>query len=340
MPTLIARLRILLPAAGLLLAAGGYTLWWHAVADAVKARVPLVVAACAEAGIVVDPGTAEVGGFPYRVELALQGPVATGRHWRWALERVQVFAQPWNLRHLVVLAGTAHRWGREPGSTALASDVLRASLVHGRDGALERFSIEATGLSAPHWSLDRMELHVRRTAGGFETAGKLEGGRSADRSAAGRPTIEYALLEGTLAPMPGLRALADPAGWALAGGILEISRFAFAWGPLQGDAQGTVTLDGAGRPLGAFTLSTGNFPAAIRFLEDQGWTPSAAARAAEAATVEAGRHTAETSIPVTVQDGALAVAGVPLLEIPPLVPVPAPNPVRRRSHPDEFRGSG
>lgn len=340
MPALLARLRVLLPAAGLLLAAGGYTLWWHAVADAVRARVPLVVAACAEAGIVVDPGTAEVGGFPYRVELALQGPVAAGRDWRWAPERVQVFAQPWNLRHLVVLAGTAHRWGGEPGGMALASDVFRASLVHGRDGALERISIEATGLSAPHWSLDRMELHARRTGGGFETAGKLEGGRSVDHGAATRPTIEYALLEGTLAPVPGLRALADPAGWALAGGILEISRFTFAWGPLQGNAQGTVTLDGAGRPLGAFTLRTGNFPAAIRFLEDQGWTPSAAARAAEAATVEAGRHTVETSIPVTVQDGALAVAGVPLLEIPPLVPVPAPNPVRRRSHPGEFRGSG
>ena len=340
MPALVAKLRILLPAAGLLLAAGGYTLWWHAVADAVSARVPLVVAACAEAGIVVDPGTAEVGGFPYRVELALQGPVATGRNWRWAPERVQVFAQPWNLRHLVVLAGTAHRWGREPRGTALAADVFRASLVHGRDGALERISIEATGLTAPDWSLDRMELHARRTRGGFETAGKLEGGRSADRGAATRPTIEYALLEGTLAPTPGLRALADPAGWALAGGILEISRFTFAWGSLQGDAQGTVTLDGAGRPLGAFTLSTGNFPAAIRFLEDQGWTPAAAARAAEAATVEAGRHTAETSIPVTVQDGELTVAGVPLLQLPPLVPVPAPNPVRRRSHPDEFRGSG
>ena len=250
MPALAAKLRILLPAAGLLLAAGGYTLWWHAVADAVSARVTLVVAACAEAGIVVDPGTAEVGGFPYRVELALQGPVATGHNWRWAPERVQVFAQPWNLRHLVVLAGTAHRWGREPGGTALASDVFRASLVHGRDGALERISIEATGLSAPDWSLERMELHARRTPDGFETAGKLEGGHSVARGAATQPTIEYALLEGTLAPTPGLRALADPAGWAQAGGILEISRFTIAWGSLQGDAQGTVTLDGAGRPLG------------------------------------------------------------------------------------------
>ncbi len=340
MPALLQKLRVLLPAAGLLVAAGGYTWWWHAVADAVRSHVPLMVAAGAEAGIALDPGTAEVGGFPYRVELALRGATAAGHGWHWAPERVRIFVQPWNLRHLVVLAGSAHRWGRAPGGTALAADVLRASLVHDRDGVLQRISIEATGLSAAHWSLQRMELHARRTPDGFETASRLEDGRGSDRGGPAGPHVQYALLEGTLAPAPGLAALADPARWAHAGGVLEVSRLAFAWGPLQGDAQGTATLDADGRPLGAFTLRTGNFPGAIRFLEDQGWTSPAAARAAEAAVVEAGHATAEATFAVTVQDGEVTVAGVPLLRVPPLVPVSAASPVRRRSHPDGLHESG
>lgn len=340
MPALFRNLRVLLPAAGLLVAAGGYTWWWHAVADAVRSRVPLMIAAGAEAGIALDPGTSEVGGFPYRVELALRGATAAGHGWHWAPERVRIFVQPWNLRHQVVLAGSAHRWGPAPDGTALAADVLRASLVHDRDGALQRISIEATGLSATRWSLHRMELHARRTPDGFEIASRLEDGRFTDRSVPTRPDFQYALLEGSVAPAPDLPALADPARWAHAGGVLEVSRLAFAWGPLQGDAQGTATLDGAGRPLGAFTLRTENFPGAIRFLEDQGWTSPAAARAAEAALVEAGHETAEATFPVTVQDGKVTVAGIPLLRVPPLVPVSAASPVRRRSHPDGFRESG
>ncbi len=340
MPALLKKLRVLLPAAGLLVAAGGYTWWWHAVADAVRSHVPLMVAAGAEAGIALDPGTTEVGGFPYRVELALRSATAAGPGWHWAPEQVRIFVQPWNLRHLVVLAGSAHQWGRAPGATALAADVLRASLVHDRDGVLQRISIEATGLSAPHWSLGRIELHARRTPDGFETASRLEDGRGTDRGAPARPHIQHALLEGTLAPAPGLAALADPARWAHAGGVLEVSRFAFAWGPLQGDAQGTATLDADGRLLGAFTLRTGNFPGAIRFLEDQGWTSPAAARAAEAAVVEAGHATAEATFAVTVQDGEVTVAGVPLLRVPPLVPVSAASPARRRSHPDGLHESG
>lgn len=340
MSALFKKLRILLPAAGLLVAAGGYTWWWHAVADAVQSRVPLMVAAGAEAGIALDPGTIEVGGFPYRVELALRDATAAGHGWHWAPERMRIFVQPWNLRHLVVLAGSAHRWGRAPDGTELATDVLRASLVYDRDGTLQRISIEATGLSATRWSLQRMELHARRTADGFEIAGRLEDGRFTDHGAPTRPDLGYALLEGTAVPAPGLPALADPARWALAGGVLEVSRLAFAWGPLQGDAQGTATLDGAGRPLGAFTLRTENFPGAIRFLEDQGWTSPAAARAAEAAVVEAGHGTAEAVFPVTVQDGEVTVAGVPLLRVPPMMPVSAVSPARRRSHPGGFRESG
>ena len=323
MPALFRTLRVLLPAAGLLAAAGGYTWWWHAVADSVRSRIPLIIAAGAEADIALDPGSTEVGGFPYRVELTLRGASAAGHGWHWAPERVRIFVQPWNLRHLVVLAGSAHRWGRAPGGTALTADVLRASLVHDRDGVLQRLSIEATGLSATRWSLHRLELHARRTPDGFETASRLEDARFADRGSPAPPDIQYALLEGVVEPAPGLPALADPARWAHAGGVLEVSRLTFAWGPLQGDARGTATLDGDGRPLGAFTLRTENFPGAIRFLEDQGWTSPAAARAAETAVVGAGHETAEATFPVTVQDGEVTVAGVPLLRVPPLVPLSA-----------------
>ncbi len=313
----IRGLRILLPATGLLLAAGAYAWWWQGVADAVEARIPRIAARGADAGIAVDPGTVQVGGFPYRVELVLTGAAAAARNWRWEPEEIRIYVQPWNLRHLVVRAGTVHRAGRPPAVLPLTADVLRASLVQDRKGALRRISVEATGLAAAHWSLDRIELHGRRRPDGFETAGRLEGLRWV--GGAGPPDVESALLEGLFVPPPDLSVLSDPTGFARDGGRLEVSRFAFAWGPLKGDLQGTATLDAAGRPLGAFTMRTDSVPAALRFLEARGWAAPAATRAAEMALAGDDHEPAAVALPVTLQDGAVTVAGVPLMRVPAVV---------------------
>ena len=206
---LIAGLRILLPAAGLMAATGGYTWWWHTVAERVEGRIPQVVASVAAAGIKVAPGTVSIRGFPYRVEIVLTGASAAARNWRWESSEFRIYAQPWNLRHLVVVAGTAHEWGRPPGSTSLTTDVVRASLVHDRGGALRRISVEAAGLAAAHWSLERAELHGRRTADGMEIAGRLTNGRFPGGRAE-VPVMAYALIEGVLTPGPGLSALGSP----------------------------------------------------------------------------------------------------------------------------------
>ncbi len=317
--------RILLAAAALMIAAGGYTLWWRGVANRVENHIPEVLAAAAVAGIAVNPGEVQIGGFPYRVEVALTDPVVSTRGWRWAPRRVRLFVQPWNLRHIVVLAGTEHRVGQ--AATALTAEVVRASVVRDRDGALVRASVEAVEVTTEQGALDRLELHLRRTASELDVAGRLEGVRWTGSGGQGRPVLKHVLLEAQMTPHPGLAVLAGPTGWALDGGVLEISRLSFAWGALSGEADGAVTLDAEGRPLGAFALRVDSAPTALRFLEDQGWTSPATTRAAEEALANIAHV---LGIPVTAQEGFLGVAGVPLVRIPSLTPGSRISPARTR----------
>lgn len=318
--------RILLAATALVAAASSYALWWRGVANGVESHIPEVLAALAVVGIAVDPGEVQVGGFPYRVEVELTDPVVSTQGWRWAPRRVRIFVQPWNLRHIVVLAGTEHRLGQP--ATALTAKVVRASVVRDRHGALVRASVEAAEVMTEQGTLDRVELHLRRAASELDVAGRLEGARWTGSDGQEHPVLEHVLLEGRMAPHPGLAVLAGPAGWALDGGVLEISRLSFAWGALRGEADGAMTLDAEGRPLGAFALRVDSTPAALRFLQDQNWTSPARTRTAGDALADIEHDATLPGIPVTAQEGVLSVAGVPLFRIPSITPGSRISPAR------------
>ncbi len=310
-----APLRIFAAAAAVVLAAGLYALWWRDLAQRIEDQVPDILAVLAEAGLAVTPGTVEVGGFPYRVEVALKGPEIAGAGWRWMPDTLQFFVQPWNLRHIVALGGTAHRFDQLSGQERLTTRALRASLVRGADGELLRFSVEATGVAAPTWSLDRAELHVRRVDGRMDVAGKAEGGRLPHPS---DPVLDFVLFEGGLTPEPDLTALASPVDWTRAGGMAHLSRLALAWGPLAGEAEGSLSLDRDLKPQGDLTFRPTDVTAALRFLEAQGYAEPDAARAALDAVAVPARGADPEPVPLTLADGWLLAAGVPLVRVPAL----------------------
>jgi Uncharacterized protein conserved in bacteria (DUF2125) len=127
-----------------------------------------------------------------------------------------------------------------------------------------------------------------------------------------------ASVKGALPPGPLAQSVA---AWRDAGGVIEVTRLALRWGPLDGNGDGTLTLDGANRPLGAFTTHIRGYTEMVDAL-----TAAGAMRPRDAGALKialnlfarqggAGR---ELSVPITAQDGRLFIAGFNLFPLQPL----------------------
>lgn len=290
--------------------------------------MPGAVAGLAAAGLAADPGTVAVGGFPYRVEVDLAAPSLAGDGWAWRPERVRVFVQPWNLRHLVALAPGGHEIEIGGRRASYVAGTARASAVLDRAGGPVRVSAEAREVAArgagPARGAEALEAHLRRRDGGLDLALRA---RAVGLGAAGGPLggiLDSLVVEARAEPYAGPADLRDPLRWAGAGGAVEVARAEAAWGPLRGAADGAVTLDPEGRPLGAFTVSASGYGAALRALAEAGAVGGAVAAGAEALLDAAAGvredGTRAVRAPVTLQEGFLSVAGLPLLRLPPLSP--------------------
>ena len=127
-------------------------------------------------------------------------------------------------------------------------------------------------------------------------------------------------LFGPLAPGPPEVAL--PA-WRDAGGTIEVTRFGVRHGPLAADADGTLALDGALQPIGAFTLRSRGFLHLVASLSRRGAIGEGAARAAGLVLGALTRPAADggppvLSVPVTLQDRTVHVGPVALARWPPV----------------------
>lgn len=133
---------------------------------------------------------------------------------------------------------------------------------------------------------------------------------------AGRIAVRGNLEPGNLSP-------AGLTRWRDAGGTLELSDFALVWGPLQIAGSGTLAVDDALQPVGAFSARIAGLDRLIDLLERTGrMRPQQAAIARIALAVltraPASGGPAEARVPVSIQDRQLSVGPVPLLRLPPI----------------------
>lgn len=126
----------------------------------------------------------------------------------------------------------------------------------------------------------------------------------------------------------GLRPLRAPpaamaAAWRDGGGAVDIAALALRWGPVLGDAQGSVALDPALQPRARGTLRLAGAPAAVDALARAGLVEGTAARSVQAVLALMSRTPPEggpprVELPVALSGGVVSVARVPLLRVPPL----------------------
>lgn len=112
-------------------AMGLYGALWAWAAGAVKTRFAEFARAGLEHGIALTASGVFVEGFPYRLELHLEGVVARGPGWSWASDHLAIHTLPYRLDQMVLVFDRPQTIGLGDRTLRLVARDARASLVRG-----------------------------------------------------------------------------------------------------------------------------------------------------------------------------------------------------------------
>jgi len=335
--------RFALPLAVLVLLAGAYTVFWFVVAGRAQDWIAEWAAEAPDKDWHGSFETAEVTGYPFDLKVRITAPEVV---WRdgdsetvWSGPWLVANYRPWNLnriafelpevqevwitegrwrRHLTIATaeafgdleiagGKARRLNAEFRAMVATDDALDQPVTADRllviaetaaDGGHRDLFVEAENLTFPARLPAPFEGKVPFAAASLSLKGDVP---------SGGPIRERL------------------ASWRDAGGTLEVTSLKVDWPPLKAEADGTVALDEAFRPLGAFSTAITGYDALLDALVDGGQVArNEASMAKTVLDVMAKRDEAtgepRIEVPVTIQNGTLFVGPVPLMPVPPVVP--------------------
>jgi len=337
------RLAVLTLAAIAVLAAAWCAFWFYAAHD-IETRLAAWAEAQRAQGLTAQYAGVSVSGFPLSWHTRIMAPAMSGAgptRWEWRGEEVTAEIRPWALHDVPVtfpglhhVAGGAGRVaetleihaGQPNGRIVLTDQGRLASLL------LDLGAAEIQRLPDPAVSTARrirLSLSPHRVPDASYRNDVLDITLDIDtltvpeppRYALG-PTITAAQIEASFkGPLPQAPLAESVAAWRDAGGVIEAKRLALRWGPLDMNGDGTLALDAANRPLGAFTMHIRGYTETVDALTAAGAMRPRDAGALKIALNLFARQNGgsrELSVPITAQDGRLFVAGFNLFALPPL----------------------
>jgi len=315
-----------------------YAVYWYELADKAESAIADWTEARAAEGLDASHGAIAITGFPFRFRVTVEDPAlarAQPPQLSWRTERLSASARPWSPRRVHLEAPGPHdvtfRDRGVPRVLAVATRESSAEIELTKAGTVGRFEVTAHGLRIVSDALlgaigaSRLDLSFEG-AGGEETTRLAVHARELALPLAGltavAPDIAHlggeALISG---PFPAGPFEAVVAAWRDGGGTIDISALRLEWGPLRVEADGTLALDEALRPIGAFTARVLGLRETITALtEAEVLTPQRAAFVRITTSIlseetKGGR----LEFPLTAQFGRLFVGPVAVLDIPPLV---------------------
>ncbi len=288
----------------------------------------------------------DLGGFPLAARVTVLAPVVTapdGRTlgWSWAGDRASVEASPFRYDGITV---------RLAGEEALSVNI-GGKLKTYRGGA-EEMSLQVGGEVAPRFG----ELTVRRLAMTADEPGdviRLErltatGALGTQTPAGHGPDSAFALrmdaiglrlpqqldlplgdtidelsaeatIHGLLHSFANLREGLEQ--WRDDGGMVDVAHFGVSYGPLTISGVGTLSLDNAAQPVGAFTARIQGFQQTVSALTDRGIIDARVAGKARMALALLSRRSVDggpptLQAPLTMRDRTLSIGPLPLLVVP------------------------
>ncbi len=342
---------VLGPTLLILLLGVGYPIFWFVVAGQVEDGFLRWRDARNQRGYIVEHGALTVGGFPSSIRLTIATPAIASTKDGWSIKSSQADfeIQPWNWRRYRVEASGPHRLvGVVQGRPVhVAAETDSAWFI----GHLNDRGRMAEGV------VDIRDLRVRASDGGQMSATKHLQAQLRwpdDAAQAGPSSFELTVhasetqlatkiggplgtdlrtfrLSGTLNGKPPGKIQRDALdAWRQDGGTVDIRRVVLGWGALDVSGNGTLALDAALRPLGAFTTEIQGHRALLAALEQTGKLrrrdASAARLALDLLSKPSGNGDGRrvVTVPLTAQRGRLYLGPVRLLKLPPILP-PVPS---------------
>ena len=277
----------------LVVLAAGYSVYWRWAAGMLDTQVAEWIGQRRAAGVSITTDAPKTGGFPLWLRIKLPTVVASGvpqlpgatltapvlvgraRPWsfrQWDIELPQggsvavVDGVPGIVRRLHATTGSADLalGPSAPGEgTALT---IRLTGVEGQfvAGTVSMATFDLTTLLPRHPPLDHSEPSITVS---LDVTGAVLPQPVVPLGA----TIDHIGLQGRVmgaipdGPLfPGLNA------WRDAGGTIELGSTVFKWGPLDGNAEGTLAFDGNLQPMGALTATIRGYNAVLDALISSG----------------------------------------------------------------------
>jgi len=296
---------------------------WAYVTGRMQAEYGAALDGMHQAGWSVVAGAPRRAGWPFSAALQL-GTVqvdgaGAGLPVRMAAEQVQIALhalRPGTL-HVVPSGAMSVRLGTLPDCRVDAG-LLELTT----DGTAYDLAARGLSLGVPGGSvtIEGVQAH----AAGLAVEASMTGAvptPSLRLPSAGRLSLDALLTK----PWPGGSSpAAQASAWRDAGGAVTVRRIQGQAGELAVDAAGTAGLDGTLQPVLTLTAKVGGYRPALDRLVAAGTVTAPAATAAKAVLgLLSGRDAqAPATVPVRLDGGVLAVAGFPLLRVPPLAWMP------------------
>lgn len=317
-------------------AAAGYSGYWFYLADQAEAAIDAETAAWRADGLNVSYDTRRVHGYPYRLSSEFTGfTLDHDEAWRWRGERLTIHGQPWNLRHYIALLdGTSHvEWESPVGILAFdaVAESARGSLVLDDRYRANQASIELRAVRIQPVDDDDastaalIEIHARRPEAdkdGLDAALLVEELIMPDGSggALGHEIGEISFDGSARGRLPVRLDPASLAAWRDRGGVIDTRRLVLDWGPVRVETDGTLTLDDALRPQGAFTARIVGHEVLIDLLRTENTISKDVAKVlrftfALLSVRPDDGGPAVLTVPITIQDGWLSAGPVPVLQV-------------------------
>lgn len=329
--------RLALPLAALAVVAG-YVVYWHQVAKGVPGWVGQWADQARARGYLVEHGAIDVTGFPFKLEVTV-ADVTFGRAdragvWAWRGAFVHALIKPWDFERILLTVPEEHRLEPATGGALRVRQALNQTALVIADGAPRVIGI------------DLRDVTIEDATGTTATVGVLELRYELGEADDGQPQRAYGLrlagIDPGVAPPTGLPAVINELSvvarlvgpppetgdraavelWRDAGGAVEIDTAKVHWGPFDMTADGTVALDSAFRPLGAFKVGVGGWDAALEAATGAGLLAPGqmlAIRATlDAIAQDDGLGGRRAEIAVSIQDGQVFVGPLPVARVPPL----------------------
>lgn len=321
----------------LLVAVAAYTGYWHYMAGKLRAALDPWAAAQRQAGYTIAWDKVEIGGFPFSFDFHFtKARLGTARPVPVTLEAptLSVRTAPWDMHHWRFTLPDGGQVADSTGLLGIGFSRLEGSTESNNAGVLA-FDVTASGVNGTgllqHAAIANASAHVevplQPPTGHLGPALNvaLQLGTitlPVDFPGFGNTlsSLSFSLqLKGALPQGPLPAALA---AWRNEGGTVEVQYARLHWGSLLVDANGTLALDQAMQPEGAFTAEITGQDAAVDLA-----VVSGALRQSDAAIVKAVLDVLAKpgpdgqkaiTVPLTVQNsrvflGPAAIGRVPLI---------------------------